>query len=57
VLDRIAYGLAECEKEDLSDGEEGSTKDDIANRPPIIEGAEYENELGDDVDGNADERP
>jgi len=45
VLDSITDGDAECEEEDLSDREERSAKDDVANRPPVVEGTEDKDEL------------
>ena len=41
----------------VGDGEERNAKDDIADRPAVIEGAKDENELGDDVDDDADDGP
>jgi len=57
VFNRIAYRNAKREQENLTSCVEGRAKDDITDRPPILEGTEDEDELGDDVNGDADERP
>ena len=57
VFDGVADGDAERKEEDLCDGEKGGAKDDVADRPAVVEGAEDEDELGYDVDHGADERP
>ncbi len=57
MLDSIANRHAEREQEDLGDGEESSTENDVTNRPSVIEGTEYEDELRHNVDDDADERP
>lgn len=49
VLDSIANGHAEGEEDDLGDSEEGGTKEDITNRPPVVECTGHKDELGDDV--------
>lgn len=41
----------------LSDGEERCTKDDVTNRPSVLECPEDKDQLGDDVDDCADEGP
>jgi hypothetical protein len=57
VLDGVADSDAECKEENLRDGEERGAKDDVTNRPTVIEGAENENKLGDNVNDCADEGP
>lgn len=57
VLDCVAYGRAECEEDDHTNDPKGGAKDDIADGPAVLQRAEDENELRDNVDGHADERP
>ena len=57
MLDGVADGDREREEDDLRDGEERSAEHDVANRPAVLERAEDEDELRDDVDDGADERP
>jgi len=57
MFNSIANRHAEGEKEDLSDGEESSAENNVTDRPSVIEGTEHEDELRDDVDDNADDRP
>jgi hypothetical protein len=57
MLDRVADSDAEREQEDLCDGEEGGAENDVTDRPAVVEGAEDEDELGNDVDDGADEGP
>ena len=57
MLDGVAYGNREGEEDDLRHGEERSTKDNVANRPTVLESTEDEDELRDDVDDSADKRP
>jgi hypothetical protein len=52
MLDGIADGDAEREKKDLSDCKERRAEYDVADGPSIVEGAEYEDELRDDVDND-----
>ena len=49
VLDSIADGHAEGEEYNLGDSEEGGTKEDITNRPPVVECTSHKDELGDDI--------
>ena len=49
VLDSIADCHAEGKEDNLRDGEEGDTKEDITNWPPIVECADHKDELGDYV--------
>ncbi len=57
MLDSITYGDTKREEEDLSDREEGGTKDDIANRPSVVQGSEDKNQLRYNVDHCTDQRP
>ena len=57
MLDGIAYSSRERKQQDLGDSEEGCSKDDIPDRPPVVEGAEHQDELGDDIYDDADEGP
>jgi len=57
VFDGIANRYAESEEQDLSTSIESSAEDDVTDGPPVLEGAEDQDELRDDVDRNADERP
>jgi len=57
VFDGIANRYAESEEQDLSTGVESSTEDDVTDGPPVLEGAEDQDELRDDVDRDTDERP
>ena len=57
MFDRIAYRNAEREQQNLTPCIESCAKDDIADRPPILECTEDQNQLRDDVNWDADERP
>ena len=57
VLDGVADSNREREEDDLRDGEERGAEHDVADRPAVLERAEDEHELRDDVDDDADERP
>ena len=57
MLDRVANGDRERKEDDLRDGEERSAKHNVADRPAVLERAEDEDELRDDVDDGADQRP
>lgn len=57
MLDRVADGHAECEKENLCACEERRSEHDITNRPAVLEGAEDKNKLQHDVHRYADEWP
>ena len=57
MLDGVANGDAKGEEEDLSDGEEGDAKEDVAQRPAVVKRAEDEDELGDSIDDDACEGP
>ena len=54
---RIADVYTESKEEHLPNGEERGAKDDVANRPSVVERAENENELKDDVYDGTNERP
>ena len=45
MLDSVAYRDAEREEDYLGDGKEGGAKDNVADRPSILEGAENKDEL------------
>lgn len=53
MLNRITYCHAESEQQDLSNGEEGDTEYDIADRPPVIQGTEDKDELGYGINSGA----
>jgi len=57
MLDRITDRRAKREEQHLATPEERCAEYDVANGPPVVKGAEDEDELGYDVDGYADERP
>lgn len=57
MLDSIADRHTECKQNDLGDGEEGGSEDDIANGPSVLKGAENKDKLWDDIDDGANEWP
>ena len=57
MLDGVAYRRAKGEQEDLCDRKEGSPKDDVANGPSVFQRTEDEDQLRDDVDDCANQRP
>jgi hypothetical protein len=57
VLDGIAYLRAEGEQEDLGDREEHCPKNDIANGPSVFQRTKDQDQLRDDVDDCASQRP
>jgi hypothetical protein len=57
MLDRIANCHAERKQQDLASSVKCCTKDDITDWPSVLQSTEDEDELGDDVYGDADERP
>lgn len=57
MLDRVAYRHAKRKQQDLSDSEKGSTEHNVADGPPVFQRPEDEDELGNDVNNDADERP
>ena len=57
MLDGVAYRCAEREQDDLRNREERRTEDNVSNWPAVLKRAEYEDELRDDVDHRADQRP
>jgi hypothetical protein len=57
MLDGIADCYAESEKKDLSDCEKRRAKDNVADGPSVVESAEDENQLRDDIDHSTDQRP
>ena len=60
-IDVMLDGVADCdrkgEEDDLRNGEERSTEDNVANRPAVLEGSEDEDELRYNVDNAADKWP
>jgi hypothetical protein len=54
VLDGIADGDVECVEDDLTDGKKGGSEDDVANGPSVVQGADDEDQLEDDVDEDAE---
>lgn len=57
MLDGITYRDAKRKQQDLRDNEERSAKDDITDRPSVVECTEDEDKLGDDVDCCTDDWP
>lgn len=57
MLNGVANRHTEAEHQNLCDDEERGTKDDIADGPAIFKSAEHEDELRNDVDDSANERP
>lgn len=55
MLHTVAEDLTEAVKKDEADGVGKHTKDDVSQRPAVIEGTPDEQELGDNIDDNADE--
>jgi hypothetical protein len=57
MLNGVADRNAEGEQKDLAASEEDGAEDDVADGPAVLEGTEDEDELGDDVHGDADDGP
>jgi hypothetical protein len=57
VLYSITDGSRESKQKNLGNDGKCSAKDNVANRPAIIKGAEDKNELRDNVDNNTDNVP
>ena len=57
MFDCVADGDAERKEQHLCDCEKRCAEDDVTDGPPVIESAEDEDELGDDIEGGADEGP
>jgi hypothetical protein len=57
VFDRITDRHTKRKQQDLTTSIKCCTKDDITYWPSVFKSTEDENELRDDVDGDADERP
>lgn len=57
VLDGVTDSNTEREEENLGNSEECRAEDNVADGPAVIEGAENENKLGDNVNDCADEGP
>ena len=49
MFDRVAYGDAERKQKHLSNCIECDTEYDVAERPSVVQSAEYENKLGKSV--------
>lgn len=54
VLDTVADNVAEDVQNDLSNNEEEYTEDDVAQRPAVLQCAQDENDLADEVDEEKD---
>ena len=54
MAQRVANVGREAIQDDLTDRKEGGTEEDVADRPPVVQGAQDKNELEDDVDDDAD---
>jgi hypothetical protein len=57
MFNRIANRHTKREQQDLTSSIKCCTKDDITYWPSVFKCTEDEDELGDDVDGDTDERP
>lgn len=57
MFDGVADRDTECEKEDLRDDKERSPEDNITDGPTVLERAEDEYELRNNVYGCTDKRP
>jgi hypothetical protein len=57
MLDGIANRNAERKQKHLRNDKEGGAKEDITDGPSVVERAEDEDKLGDDVDGGTDYWP
>ena len=57
MFDRITDRHTKRKQQDLASSIKCCTKDDITYWPSVFKSTEDENELGDDVDGDTDERP
>ncbi len=57
VLDGLAYPRAEGEQEDLGEREESGPKNNIANGPSVFQRTKDKDQLRDDVDDYASQRP
>lgn len=57
MFDRVAYVDAEREQKHLCNRIECDTEDDVAERPPVVQSAEYEDKLGKCVCRDAKDRP
>ena len=57
MFDRITDRHTKRKQQDLTSSIKCCTKDDITYWPSVFKSTEDENELGDDVDGDTDERP
>ena len=57
MLDGVADRDAEGEQDHLSNSEKGGSEYDISDRPTVFERPKDEDELGDNVNHSADQRP
>ena len=57
MLDRIANGNTERKQNNLRDGEECSTEDDITDWPSVLECSEDKNKLRNNINDGAKKRP
>ena len=57
MFDCITDCHTECKQQDLAPSIKCCTKDDVTYWPSVFKSSEDENELGDDVDGDTDDRP
>ena len=57
MLDCVADGHAESEKEDLATREEGGAEHDVTDGPSVFQCAEDQNQLGDNIDWHTDDWP
>jgi hypothetical protein len=57
MLDGVTYRRAKSEQEYLCNCEKGGPKDDIADGPSIFQGTKDQDQLRDDVDDDASQRP
>jgi hypothetical protein len=53
VFDGIADGDVEAVNDGLADGEKCGSKDNVANRPSVVQSADDEDELKDDINDDA----
>ena len=54
MTERTADGRAESVQDDLANNEKEDAKDDVSDRPPILQGAGYEEELESQIDKQLD---
>lgn len=54
MLDSVTYGVTKNIQDDLSNDKEEDTEDNIAQRPTVLESANDENYLADEIDKEED---